>query len=251
MPITSKVGQALGLNGARKLPTFLLAFYFLMVTLSAGNYTFYVRFQEDVFGTTMVNVYLAFTVLGAIAYFFVAGVAWLWAAKYTWEHEDRVLKVGVGAFAMAICHDVPLFTIEWVLVQCCGFERNTYFGFVFVCQCVAFACSFIACWLLYIYVAAERIQAMYNWPVEDQAATTAAKKRAMAEASAIKTHFTMDWHEPGTEVLGPDERDAPAIMQAAQAADYATPPRKPFAVRSSTVMRTRIDIDGGISQCRD
>jgi hypothetical protein len=236
--------NSLGVAGAQRLPMALLIFYFIVVMSSVGNFVFYVRFKRAVYGDVMVNVYLVFTIMGAVAYFLVSGVSWLSAAKYTVQHEERVRKLGIGAFAMAVFHDVPLFTVEWVLTLCCGFHRNWFFTLVFVLQCIAFAASFLCVWLLYAYVGASYLQYAFGWPTEDQATLHAAKRRAIAEASAIKAHFTTEWHEPGTEIMSPAERP----MRRDDSPRHVTPTRRTMpAPTSNTVTRSRVDIDGAVN----
>uniref|UniRef100_A0A7S1QWJ1 Uncharacterized protein n=1 Tax=Neobodo designis TaxID=312471 RepID=A0A7S1QWJ1_NEODS len=244
------------MGGARRVPISLLVFYFFVVVLTIGNYSFNIRFEESVYGETMVMLYLVFTITGTIAYFFIAGVAWLWAGKYSSGSNDRVRKTAIGAFAMALAHDVPLFTIEWVLVQCCGFETNAFLATKFVFQCVAFAVSFIVSWLMYTYVGAEMLQYWYAWPTADQDTISAAKLRMQAEASKIKAHFTREWHDPGTEIMSPDERPAAVGVQEGEDhsdsdARFRTPRGlqrivTALAPSCATVTRSRVDTDGRV-----
>ena len=266
MPITSSLGYSLGLGGARRLPVTLLVLYFFVVVMSIGNYFFNLRFEEAVYGETMLLLYMIFTITGCIAYFFIAGVAWLWAAKYAAGATDRVRKIAIGTFAMALGHDVPLFTIELVFVQCCGFERNGFLAVKFVMQSIAFTVSFVVSWLMYTYVGAEVLQYWYSWPTEDQDTMNAAKLRSQAEASVIKAHFTREWHDPGTEVMSPGER--PVVLGVDACCDdddgddcnggiepradaYRTPRgaqriSAALAPSSTTVTRSRVDTDGRV-----
>jgi hypothetical protein len=146
-------------------PMVLLTIYLFAIGFTIGNYTGYFRFNKDVYGDSFNRAYLAFTVLGAAAYFFFAGVAWLWAAKYVHSVESRLRKLTFGFIMIFLFHDLPCFSMELHAILTYGW-RNGYQGFCFVLQIITFLLSFTNGWLYFTWTTAGWLQYWYGWPHE-------------------------------------------------------------------------------------
>lgn len=242
------VSHALGLEGARRLPLALMVVYFIACMVTLASYVGFVRFNRNVYGDVIVTCYLVFAILGTATYFLCSGVAWLWAAKYTTNHEDRVRRIAIGVFAMCLMHDIPIFTLAWVCVQCCGFTRNPFFAFAFVYQCMVTLIAFVCSWLLYAYSAAAWLQEVYMWPTEDATTIKQQVKAQRHQASAIKAHFTRSWHPAGTEDMSPAEsrrkRRSNSVSPPPPIQGNTPGAMVPAANAPSTVKRTTVGTDG-------
>ena len=142
-------------------PLVLLTVYLFGTGFTIGNYVGYFRFNKPVYGDDFVRAYLAFTIVGAGAYFLIAAVAWLWAAKYVSSIDSRIRKVTVGVIAIFLLHDLPIFSMELHAILNHGW-RNGYQGFVFVAQLLQFLLSFTCGWLYFTWVTAGWCQYWYG-----------------------------------------------------------------------------------------
>lgn len=142
-------------------PIVLLIIYFCATMLSIANYVAYIRYNEDVYGGSLLRAYLAFTVLGTTTYAIFSGVMWTWAAKYVSTAEQRIAKISYGMFGIFLMHDLPIYIMEYHGILCCGW-RNPFFGFVFVIHYITFIISFVFTWLTYAWRMAALMESMWG-----------------------------------------------------------------------------------------
>jgi hypothetical protein len=161
-------------------PTILVAVYLIGTLLTAVNYIGFMRFQEGVYSFTVVKVYLGFTIAGGVFFVLGAAVLWLWASRYSFTHHERMRKTALGIFLMMFAHDGPLFTIELVLMWCCGW-RSALQGVCFIYQCFSFTVSFGVCWYFYAIMVAEWLEQHYGWGDEYRKLVAAHKGTAVLE----------------------------------------------------------------------
>jgi len=141
-------------SDSRVTPAMLLGMYFAMSAFTIGNYSGYLRFRIDTYGNEIVNAYLAFVIIGTGAYVFVAGVFWMWAAKYAATKDERQMRLSHGIWVICLFRDLPLFWISYSSILCCGW-LNGYHSFVFILQLIVFLLSFIFTWLSVVWRAAR------------------------------------------------------------------------------------------------
>ena len=146
-------------------PIVLMVLYFVGTMITIANYVAYVRYNEAVYGADLVRAYLAFTIVGVSMYALLSAVCWLWAAKYVTTSSERLQKLAMGMLAIFVFHDLPIFSMEWHMILCCGW-RNPFQGFCFVKQIMLFILSFSFGWLMYAYIAAGWLNAAYGDPSE-------------------------------------------------------------------------------------
>src|SRR4051812_45442708 len=106
-------------------PMVLIIIYFFGTMLTIANYVAYIRYNEAIYGGDLLRTYLAFTILGTIVYAGVSAVMWMWAAKYVTTPHQRIQKMAIGMFAIFLFHDLPIFSMEWSNILCCGW-RNPF-----------------------------------------------------------------------------------------------------------------------------
>lgn len=147
-------------------PVVLIVLYFIGTMITIANYVAYVRYNAAVYGEDLLRTYLAFTIIGTAAFALVSAVSWLWAAKYVSTPSQRLQKTAIGLFAIFLFHDLPIFSMEWHMILCCGW-RNPFQGFCFVKQIMLFLLSFTFGWLSYAYVASGYMNKLYGDPVPE------------------------------------------------------------------------------------
>ena len=141
-----------------RYPLALMVVYFVGTMLTIANYVAYIRFNRLSFSKPILDAYLSFTVIGTVAYAFVSGTMWLWAARYALTEDERTIRVAWGLFTIAITHDCPCFTLELYMLLCCPWKRNPLQYVVFSVQTVTFFVSFTASWILYMWVGAAYLE---------------------------------------------------------------------------------------------
>lgn len=170
------------------LPYLLLTVYFVTCALSIANYVAYFRFENDTYGSDVPRAYIAFVVIGTIAYVLFSGVMWLWAAKYSETASIRGRRLSHGVWAIFVFKDLPLFIIEYHAVLCCGGFRNSFQGFVFVVQFICALCSFSYTWLSFIWRTASFCQFYFGGGLVEEGLKTGTEKVNIFSVAPVDQH---------------------------------------------------------------
>ena len=123
------------------------------------NWWWFVRYEEALFGSGMVNAHLVFVILGSVLDFLLASPFLFWPYRYGPQMPPRTRRNCIF-FAMCMCflfHDFPLWLLEfWFIWQ---------YGWLHIIQGISIftltastAIGFFAVWLGYAWKMSKALQ---------------------------------------------------------------------------------------------
>lgn len=135
-------------------PLLFLYWYGLTCALAMFNYSLWVRFQDDLVSDDLQNTYLAFSIIGLIAYVFLGGPMFFVGYKYSQTQKNRDKRVRIGLVVMYFASTLPLFLMDLYFVWQHG-VLHVLQGICFVLQVVAWSTGSFAVWFIYMWQVAK------------------------------------------------------------------------------------------------
>ncbi|ORC92296.1 uncharacterized protein TM35_000045100 [Trypanosoma theileri] len=124
--------------------TFLI--HFIHPLLCIANYCAWVCYQDAVLGSSIVNAYLAMSIVAAVFYLFVSSVFYMWAWRFPEPEEVSKRRRIYGILVNLLFSDIPLFVIEvkicWIVQFANGMQ-----GTSFVFTCISLMYSAVRVWI--------------------------------------------------------------------------------------------------------
>ena len=137
-------------------PLVLLYWYGITCALQMFDYALWVRFQDNnkALSQDLQSAYLAFCVIGLVAYVFIGGPMFFLGYKYSPTQKARDKKIRIGLMIMYFTSTLPMFLLELTIV----WNQNiTYVlqGICFVLQLFAWVFGSFAVWFVYMWQVAK------------------------------------------------------------------------------------------------
>jgi hypothetical protein len=150
MPILDPVER---IGGSSRFVTLLtLVIHFVHPLLCIANYLDWVRFQDgdgNAVGKTVVQAYLAMTIIAIIFYLLVASVFYMWAWRYPEPEEVAKRRRIYGVVVNLITSDFPMFIVEVQIVWSVGFRTGLQ-GTSFIFTVISMAYSGLRVWTFFM-----------------------------------------------------------------------------------------------------
>ena len=126
------------------LPSALIFLYLGGVVVSIVNTADYFQKRKDVYPSALIAAHLSFCVIGTVVFFCVSSVLWLWSAKYSFTHAERMWRLCVGLWAVFFFKDLPLLIIETHAYLQVGWQKGNFMDASFILQIIFFVPSSLA-----------------------------------------------------------------------------------------------------------
>ncbi|KPI87044.1 putative transmembrane protein [Leptomonas seymouri] len=126
------------------MPSALIFLYFGGVTVSLVNTAEFFQKRNDVYPSALIAAHLSFCVIGTVAFFCVSSVFWLWSAKYSLTHAERMWRLCVGLWFVFFFKDLPLLIIETHANWLVGWQNGNFMDVSFILQIIFFVPSSLA-----------------------------------------------------------------------------------------------------------
>lgn len=126
------------------LPSALIFLYLGGVVVSIVNTADYFQKRKDVYPSSLIAAHLSFCVIGTVVFFCVSSVLWLWSAKYSFTHAERMWRLCVGLWAVFFFKDLPLLIIETHAYLQVGWQKGNFMDASFILQIIFFVPSSLA-----------------------------------------------------------------------------------------------------------
>ncbi|KPA85567.1 hypothetical protein ABB37_01831 [Leptomonas pyrrhocoris] len=141
------------------VPLACLIYHFILVTITQVNYVLFIRFQNT--ALELRQAYLAFSVIGIVAYGACAGPLFVYAYKYGSTWSLRLGRLLCGIAVMFVFSSLPMLIIELVqLLYFDGHFKHALDGMCFVLHLLAAGAGGCTSWFAYLRAAARCLQ---NW----------------------------------------------------------------------------------------
>ena len=135
-----------------------LFWYGITTSLAQLNYSIWIRFQDSFLDEDLINTYLAFCIIGLVAYVFGGGPMFFTGFKYATTQQSRSRRIRIGMVIMYFASTLPLFIMDLFIVWRHG-VLNVLQGLMFVLQLVAWTTGSFAVWFIYMWAVASFIHA--------------------------------------------------------------------------------------------
>ncbi|KPI88300.1 hypothetical protein ABL78_2599 [Leptomonas seymouri] len=141
------------------VPLACLLYHFILVIITLVNYITFVRYQNT--AQELRTAYLAFSVIGIIAYGTCSAPLFVYAYKYGRTWSLRLGRLLLGIAVMFLFSSLPMLVIELVqlLLFDCKF-KHPLDGMCFVLHLIAAGVGGCISWFAYLRAAARCLQ---NW----------------------------------------------------------------------------------------
>jgi hypothetical protein len=148
--------MALAFRSAIPHALILLYWYGLTISLAMFNYSTWVRFAADLIADDTMQTYLAFAIIGVLAYAFVGGPLFFMAYKYSSTAKVRAKRLRIGLAVMYFSSTLPLFLLDLYFIWSFGVV-NVLQVICFILQLVAWIFGSFAVWFIYMWQVAKYI----------------------------------------------------------------------------------------------
>lgn len=139
------------------VPLACLLYHFILVIITLVNYVVFVRYQDT--ALELRQAYLAFSVIGIVAYAACSAPLFVYAYKYGRTWSLRLGRLLIGIAVMFCCSSMPMLIIE--LIQLLGFDGNFKHpldGICFILHMLAAGVGGCTSWFAYLRAAARYLQ---------------------------------------------------------------------------------------------
>jgi hypothetical protein len=136
------------------LPLAMLYWHFCVNVLAIFNYSFWVRFEKDRLSDDLRNTYLAFCIIGMVAYAVVGGPGFFTAYKYSRDKKSRGRKIRIGVIGMYFLSTWVLFILDLYIIWQYG-VLNVLQGICFFLQWFTWTMESFATWFFYMWQVAR------------------------------------------------------------------------------------------------
>jgi hypothetical protein len=126
------------------LPGALIFLYLGGITVSVINTANYFQKRKDVYSSALTAAHLSFCVVGAVAFFCFSSVLWLWSAKYSFTHAERMWRLCMGLWFVFFFKDLPLLILETHAYLQVGWQHGNFMDVSFILQIIFFVPSSLA-----------------------------------------------------------------------------------------------------------
>eukprot|EP01002_Notosolenus_urceolatus_P008026 NODE_3143_length_975_cov_32.232181_g2620_i0.p1 GENE.NODE_3143_length_975_cov_32.232181_g2620_i0~~NODE_3143_length_975_cov_32.232181_g2620_i0.p1 ORF type:complete len:192 (+),score=37.90 NODE_3143_length_975_cov_32.232181_g2620_i0:215-790(+) len=147
---------------------FLTLWYLVDIALTIANYVSWVRFTRDLVGGALVDIYLAFTIIGTAFYFVGSATCFLWSLRSDNKKQMRN-KIILGVFFTWFFSDLPLFIIDFWVQLDKGFYK-TLQALSFMVKAISFFLGSFALWFWWMWFTAKILQRRVGDPLYPSAA---------------------------------------------------------------------------------
>lgn len=195
------------------LPGTLIFLYLGAVVVSIVNTAEYFQKRKDVYASALIAAHLAFTVAGTVAFFCVSAVLWLWSAKYSFTHAERMWRLCVGLWFVFFLKDLPLLIIETHAYLQVGWRGGNLMDASFVLQIVFFVPASLATSATIAWYAAGFLERQFGDAFSGKELAMEKRPRrvepeiaaqlAAATAAPAVVHPTLPLHEMRYSTAGP------------------------------------------------
>jgi hypothetical protein len=141
----------------------LLFFFFIEYVVCVVNWWFFVEFETALFGSTVVDVHLAFNIIGCIAFYLIAS-PFLFMPYHFKDQMEYKVRRNSTVFALGISfllHDMPIWFIEFWIVWNFGWIHVIQ-GVSIILVSIAFAIGFFAVWLGFAWKMSKFLQTHFS-----------------------------------------------------------------------------------------
>eukprot|EP00755_Sulcionema_specki_P035021 Sspe_Gene.104098::Locus_79980_Transcript_1_3_Confidence_0.500_Length_861::g.104098::m.104098 len=147
------------------IPVACISWWGLQIFVTLLNYLIFIRTDEAevLYGAGLQRAYVAFVVIGMIAFFTVASTCWFWAMRYVQDRVDRKRKIILGIVMCFFFNDMPLWAIDYRTIELSGAEEGSQVA-SFVFKTLTFLTGGIVVWLTYTYKITTFLHYSYTPP---------------------------------------------------------------------------------------
>ena len=141
----------------------LLFFFFIEYFVAIIHWWFFVNFEQALFGEDIVDVHLAFNIIGSVIFIFFAS-PFLFMPYYYRDQMEYKIRRNSTVFAVGLSwlfHDLPLWFIEFWIVWNFGWIHLIQ-GLSLILISLAFAVGFFSVWLGYAWKMSKFLQTQFS-----------------------------------------------------------------------------------------
>lgn len=139
------------------VPLACLIYHFILVIITLVNYVVFVRYQT--MDPMLRQAYLAFSIIGIVAYGACSAPLFVYAYKYGRTWSLRLGRLLIGIAVMFLLSSLPMLIIELVLLL--SFDGNFRYpldGICFILHLLAAGAGGCTSWFAYLRAAARYLQ---------------------------------------------------------------------------------------------
>ncbi|ORC89342.1 uncharacterized protein TM35_000121170 [Trypanosoma theileri] len=150
-------------RAAPRLQLVLLFFFAITYCVNILNWIFKVYFVKTDVGDAVISAYLAFSIIGFVAFLFVASPLIYWSYIFADEMAPKTRRnaVSIGIIICFFLHDLPMEWIEVYLLWYYGW-RSVISGISFFLVTLCFAVSFFNSWIAYTWFISKKLQLQFS-----------------------------------------------------------------------------------------
>ncbi|KAH9597785.1 hypothetical protein LSM04_008020 [Trypanosoma melophagium] len=150
-------------RAAPRLQLVLLFFFVITYCVNILNWVFKVNSVRNDVGDAVVSAYLAFSIIGFLAFLFFSSPPIYWSYIYADEMSPKMRRnaISTGIIICFLLHD---FAMEWIEVYLLWYYgwRSVISGISFFLVTVCFVISFFTTWIGYTWYLSKRLQLYYS-----------------------------------------------------------------------------------------
>ncbi|KPA81829.1 hypothetical protein ABB37_04091 [Leptomonas pyrrhocoris] len=148
------------------LPAVLIFLYLGGLVVSIINTADFFQKRKDIYPSALIAAHLSFCVIGGVAFFCVSSVLWLWSAKYSFTHAERMWRLCVGLWFVFFFKDLPLVILETHAYFQVGWQHGNFMDASFILQVIFFVPSSLATSATISWYAAGFLERQFGDPLQ-------------------------------------------------------------------------------------